>query len=121
MIALRKHVLRYLSPPRPYFLRRVYNAEMPDPVTGRYQSQRWLGRPWYFKMSLFDRWGPAAWLLWANGHAGHKVLDDVKFMPEGYLIGDVGPANHVGKGHDEMRDNISALGLKHPARCPFSH
>ncbi|KAI3322672.1 hypothetical protein HD806DRAFT_544693 [Xylariaceae sp. AK1471] len=121
IISLRKYVLRYAFLPRPYFLRRVYNAEIPDPVTGRYQSQRWLGRPWYLKVSLFDRWGPVAWMLWANGNASNKIFDDIKFIPEGYLISDVGPANRVGKGHEEMRDNISALGLKHPARCPFSH
>ncbi|KAI8630331.1 hypothetical protein F5Y19DRAFT_484207 [Xylariaceae sp. FL1651] len=121
IVLLRKYILRYAFPPRPYFLRRVYNAEKPDPVTGRYQSQRWLGRPWYVKTSLFDRWGPVAWILRANGNANNLTLDDAKFIPEGYLIDDVGPANRVGKGHDEMRDNVSTLGLNSPARCPFSH
>ncbi|KAI1425009.1 hypothetical protein F5Y12DRAFT_714670 [Xylaria sp. FL1777] len=121
MITLRKYILRYACPPRPYFLRRVYNAETPDPVTGRYQSQRWLGRPWYVKTSPLDLWGLPAWLLWMNGTSSNVVFDDGKFIPEGYSIEDVGPEAHVGKGRDEMRDNVSALDLKSPARCPCSY
>ncbi|KAJ2998401.1 hypothetical protein NUW58_g326 [Xylaria curta] len=120
MITIRKYILRYACPPRPYFLRRVYNADSPDPITNRYQSQRWLGRPWYVKTSLLDRWGLAAWMLWFNGTVSSMVFEDGKFIPEGYLIDDVGPVTHVGKGRDEMRDNVSALDLKSPLRCPFS-
>ncbi|KAI1272454.1 hypothetical protein F5Y07DRAFT_302274 [Xylaria sp. FL0933] len=121
MITLRKYILRYACPPRPYFLRRVYNSEKPDPITGRYQSQRWLGRPWYVKTSLLDRWDLPAWMLWMNGTASSAVFDSSKFMPEGYSIEDVGPAAYSGKGRDEMRENVSTLDLKSPTRCPFLH
>ncbi|KAI1308316.1 hypothetical protein F5Y03DRAFT_393551 [Xylaria venustula] len=120
LITLRKYVLRYACPPRPYFLRRVYNYETPDPTTGRYQSQRWLGRPWYVKTTLLDRWGLPAWMLWMNGTASSVVFDDGKFIPEGYLIEDVGPLAYVGRGRDEMRGNVLALDVKSPLRCPFS-
>ncbi|KAK5629002.1 hypothetical protein RRF57_004717 [Xylaria bambusicola] len=121
LITLRKFILRYASPPRPYFLRRVYNCERPDPNTGRYQSQRWLGRPWYVKTSLLDRWGLPAWMLWMNGTSSSTVFNNENFIPEGYLIEDVGPASHVGKGHEEMRDTLSALSSKSTTRCPFIH
>ncbi|KAI1127214.1 hypothetical protein F5Y10DRAFT_243146 [Nemania abortiva] len=121
IIAVRKYILRYASLPRPYFLRRVYNSEWPDPHTRRYQSQRWLGRPWYVKTSLLDRWGLPAWMLWMNGAASSAVFDEKSFIPEGYLIEDVGPAFHVGKGRDEMGDTVSFLDSKSTARCPFIH
>ncbi|KAI0972380.1 hypothetical protein F4678DRAFT_59108 [Xylaria arbuscula] len=120
LITLRKYVLRYACPPRPHFLRRIYNFEAPDPITGRYQSQRWLGRPWYVKTTLFDWWGLPAWMLWMNGTAGNVVFDEGKFIPEGYLIEDVGPVAYVGRGRDEMRGNVLVLDAKSPSRCPFS-
>ncbi|KAI0444897.1 hypothetical protein F4803DRAFT_510222 [Xylaria telfairii] len=119
MITLRKYILRYACPPRPYFLRRVYNCEQPDPNTGRYQSQRWLGRPWYVRTSVLDRWGLPAWMLWINGAASTTVFGDKRFMPEGYSIADVGPEAHLGKGHDEMRDTVEVLKSKSITRCPF--
>ncbi|KAI0430717.1 hypothetical protein F5Y09DRAFT_222659 [Xylaria sp. FL1042] len=121
VITLRKYILRYACPPRPYFLRRVYNCEKPDPVTGRYQSPRWLGRPWYVRTSLVDRWGLPAWMLWINGTATNVVFDESEFIPEGYCIEDVGPAAFAGKGRDEMCRTMSALDLKSPTRCPFLH
>ncbi|KAI0146294.1 hypothetical protein GGR57DRAFT_479442 [Xylariaceae sp. FL1272] len=120
VITIRKYILRYAFPPRPYFFRRVYNDEKPHPVTHRYQSVRWLGRPWYVRTSLLDRWSLAAWLLWINGNITRTVFDNTKFLPEGYLLDDVGPANRVGKGHDEMFEDMSALAFKSPSRCPFS-
>ncbi|KAI1365556.1 hypothetical protein F5Y08DRAFT_303495 [Xylaria arbuscula] len=121
MITLRKYILRYACPPRPYFLRRVYNCEQPDPDTGRYQSQRWLGRPWYVKTSVLDRWGLPAWMLWMNGTKSTAVFDNKRFMPEGYLIEDVGPEMHVGKGREEMDNTMSVLSAKPVTRCPFIH
>jgi hypothetical protein len=121
VVAFRKFVLRYLVPPRPYFLRRVYNAETPSTVTGRYQAQRWMGRPWYVKPSVLDRWGPAAWILWANGSADPSEFGDDRFMPTGYLIGDIGPTHLVGKGQLEMKENVLSLSAKPSGRCPFSY
>ncbi|ROV88637.1 hypothetical protein VMCG_10311 [Cytospora schulzeri] len=68
-VFVRKLVLRHLLPPRPYFLRRVYNAEKPDVKTGRYQIARWQVHPWYARTSSMDRWGPRAWLGWLSGSA----------------------------------------------------
>jgi hypothetical protein len=119
MITLRKCILRYACPPRPYFLRRVYNCEQPDPDTGRYQSRRWLGRPWYVKTSILDRWGLPAWMLWMNGAATTTMFDDIRFMPNGYLIEDMGPEVQVGKGREEMRNTMAILDSKSIARCPF--
>lgn len=116
---VRKLVLRHLLPPRPYFLRRVYNAEKPDAVTGRYQIARWQVHPWYHRTSAMDRWGPRAWLWWSSGSI--KVdLRDPKFMPQGYQIRDVGPAGEVGNGRSFMKEAVINLQAKDPARCPFS-
>lgn len=121
MITLRKYILRYACPPRPYFLRRVFNCDQPDPDTGRYQSQRWLGRPWYVKTSAADRWSLPAWMLWLNGTASTTVFDNKRFIAEGYLIEDVGSEIHVGKGREEMHGTVSLLDSKPTTRCPFIH
>ncbi|OTB05543.1 hypothetical protein M426DRAFT_21856 [Hypoxylon sp. CI-4A] len=94
-VSVRKCLLRYFLPPRPHILRRVYNAPKPDPRTGHYQSQRWLGRPW--------------------------------FMPEGYLIHDVGPENqsHVDDASYTnmfvklLRTHVSIVNTWVP-KCPSS-
>lgn len=102
-----------------YFLRRVYNAETPEAVTGRYQTARWKVHPWYSRTTALDRWGPISWLSWLSG--GAKVdLGDPKFMPEGYNIRDVGPAGEVGRGRTGMEEIVRGLHAKDPARCPFS-
>ncbi len=50
-----------------------------------------------------------------------KVLvGDPRFIPEGYLIREVGPSASVGRGEKEMDETIEVLKTKDPGRCPFA-
>ncbi|KAI1405099.1 hypothetical protein F4819DRAFT_444865 [Hypoxylon fuscum] len=111
VITLRKFIVRHLCLPRPYFRRhkRVYDA--PNPVTGRYQVPRWRVHPWYARPSIKDRLR-----AWTGSDSGEKA----NFMPQGYLISELGPTRHVGKGMSEMKDTIESLRTKDPRRCPFA-
>ncbi|KAI8629833.1 hypothetical protein F5Y19DRAFT_484749 [Xylariaceae sp. FL1651] len=118
-ISLRKVLLRYFFLPRPYFLRHVYIEENPHPLTGRYNVSRWRFHPWYAAPSYKGRWGILAWITWAIGKEKDRV-GAKKFIPEGYLLTEVGPHEKVGKGKREMQDTAIDLAAKDPHRCPFA-
>ncbi|KAK3318089.1 hypothetical protein B0H66DRAFT_478055 [Apodospora peruviana] len=118
LISARKLALRYAVPPRPYFLRRIYNVDDPDPSTGRYQAVTWRVYPWYARPSFRDRWGPGAWLAWIMG--GEYVdLTAKDYVTEGYMIREVGPVSQIGKGEKDMNATVEKLTKADPARCPF--
>ncbi len=121
LITLRKTLLRHFFLPRPYFRRRKYIVEHPDPSTGRYHVARWRGHPWYATPSWKDRWGLKAWISWVRGGgSANVVVGDPKFIPEGYLIREVGPSASVGRGEREMDETIGLLKTRDPGRCPFA-
>ena len=111
LVGLRKFLLRHLLLPRPYFLRRKYLLDSPQPFTGRYNVARWQVHPWYVKPSFQDLWGLRAWLRWARGGALPGHWDD-KFLPAGYRLREVGPAQQIGKGETEMNEMIETLKAK---------
>lgn len=118
IVALRKFLLRHFFLPRPYFLRRKYILESPDPLTGRYHVSRWRMHPWYAKPSWKNRWGPKSWLALVSS-GDRPVVGESRFIPEGYLLREVGPQSSVGKGEGEMDETIDLLREKNPGRCPF--
>lgn len=120
LISVRRFALRYAVPPRPYFLRRIYNVDNPDPSTGRYQIATWRVYPWYARPSLLDRWGPTAWLAWITG-VGYVDMTAKDYVPQGYLLREIGPGSQIGKGEKEMDATMENLAMKDPARCPFGH
>ncbi|KAI0840346.1 hypothetical protein F5Y06DRAFT_308682, partial [Hypoxylon sp. FL0890] len=111
IVALRKFIIRYLCLPRPYLLRHKRICEVPDSVTGRYHVPRWRVHPWYAKPSITDRL--RVWFGFSRG-------ENENFMPQGYLISEVGPTRQTGKGTSEMKDIIESLRKKDPRRCPFT-
>ncbi|KAJ5126593.1 hypothetical protein N7448_007372 [Penicillium atrosanguineum] len=59
LITVCKIVLRYLTPPRPYFLRYNSLTEKPD-KNGRFFLTEWEAAPFYVKPTFWNRWGPMA-------------------------------------------------------------
>ncbi|KAI0098734.1 hypothetical protein GGR51DRAFT_537277 [Nemania sp. FL0031] len=118
-ISLRKILLRYFFLPRPYTLRHRYIEENPDPLTQRYHVSRWRYHPWYAAPTYKDRWGVRAWIARVTGKR-HNQVDSKKFVPEGYLLPEVGPQEEIGKGLSEMKSTINILASKDPHRQPFA-
>jgi hypothetical protein len=112
LIALRKFVVRHLCLPRPDSRRHQRIYERPDPVTGRYQATNWRVYPWYANVPRKNR--IYTWL------GRSRMPEQEDFMPEGYLIDEVGPINQAGNGTSEMRKTAEILIMKDPGRCPFN-
>ncbi|TVY81896.1 Mycophenolic acid synthesis protein B [Lachnellula suecica] len=117
IFATRAFVLRYLSPPRPEFLR-VSHFTDADPKTGRYHWKTYLVQPMYNKPGFMNRWGPEAWFVKAFG--GSVPGDKGKtFCPEGYKIEEMGPKG-MKKGLAEMKATEQRLKTERPLGCPFA-
>ncbi|KAI1738168.1 hypothetical protein F4680DRAFT_426312 [Xylaria scruposa] len=117
-ISLRKVLLRHFSLPRLYLLRHHYIEENADPLTNRYHVSRWRFHPWYAAPSFKDRWGAKALITWVVGEKGSGGTG--KFIPEGYLLPEVGPQEEIGRGLDDMEGTVNLLASKDPHRRPFA-
>ncbi|KAK5172745.1 uncharacterized protein LTR77_002865 [Saxophila tyrrhenica] len=118
LVCIRKVVLRYLCLPRPYFLRERWWSERAS-ATGRYHAKQFISLPWYVKPTLWARWSPKAWLLRL---VRSKVPGDDggKYHPEGYIISELGPESHKGKGLAEMKATQVRLKDNKTVGCPFA-
>nr|F1DBA8.1 RecName: Full=ER-bound oxygenase mpaB; AltName: Full=Mycophenolic acid biosynthesis cluster protein B [Penicillium brevicompactum]ADY00129.1 MpaB [Penicillium brevicompactum] len=67
LLAIRKLILRYLSPPRPAALAVSNIAQKPD-KDDRYHRMSWDALPFYIRPTFWNRWGPMAWISWLMGH-----------------------------------------------------
>lgn len=117
MLSTRRFVLRYLSLPRPSFLK-VRQLGDPDPITGRMRLNTYLGHPFYNKPGFVNRWGPGAWIQRIFG--GQLPGDDDKFIPQGYRFEEVGPKSVEKKGLDETTLWEKKLSVERPVGCPFA-
>ncbi|KAJ5127176.1 hypothetical protein N7448_007955 [Penicillium atrosanguineum] len=117
LLMVRKLFLRYLVPPRPYFLRYISFTEEPD-QSNRFFLTQWEAAPYYVKPTLWNRWGPMAWLTWALGRPVPGDEGD-KFYPSGYTIPDVGPKHFEGKGKKELEEMMEQLKEFRTGKCPF--
>ncbi|KAI3325253.1 hypothetical protein HD806DRAFT_470202 [Xylariaceae sp. AK1471] len=118
-ISLRKILLRYFFLPRPWILRHSYIEENTDPLTKRYHVSRWRYHPWYAAPTHKSRWGAKAWFAWVTGKRADQ-MDAGNFIPEGYLLPEVGPQEEIGKGSNDMKDTVDLLASKDPHRRPFA-
>ncbi|KAM3065133.1 hypothetical protein ACMFMG_006106 [Clarireedia jacksonii] len=113
----RKFLLRNLALPRPSFMRVREISDEPN-EKGRYNSKAYMVHPYYNKPTVWSRWGPVAWMTWMAG----GFVPDVKvkqWMPEGYLLEEVGPERRKGKGLEEMREWEGKLEREGRMGCPF--
>ncbi|KAJ5619057.1 hypothetical protein N7510_003041 [Penicillium lagena] len=72
--------------------------------------------PWYVSDSFTHRWGLKAILRRLVG-AGYPSEG---FMPQGYLIEEVGPMNMIGKGLEECDKGTRRLIKADRGGCPFA-
>ncbi|KUI70729.1 hypothetical protein VM1G_05852 [Cytospora mali] len=89
----------------------------PDPQTGRIHHFDYLVSPYYNKPTFRARWGPMAMLLRL---AGGKVPGEAGTLPDGFLATDLGPANKMGKGMEDMEVDIARMKKSRPSGCPFA-
>ena len=117
LLMVRKLFLRYLVPPRPNFLRYASFTDEPD-QNNRFFLTHWEAAPYYVKPTLWNRWGPMAWLTWALGRPVPGDEGD-KYYPSGYNIPDVGPKHFEGKGKKELEEMMEHLKEFRTGKCPF--
>ncbi|KAL8763411.1 MAG: hypothetical protein Q9184_000799 [Pyrenodesmia sp. 2 TL-2023] len=116
IFSVRKFLLRYLSLPRPNFLRMV-ELEPPS-QDGRIALRVWEGAPYYVRPTLWRRWGPEAL---ASRLLGLPLPGDEgeKYYPRGYMIPEVGPDVVAGKGAKNVKETVAGLQKTRTGGCPF--
>ncbi|KAI1372350.1 hypothetical protein F4677DRAFT_432644 [Hypoxylon crocopeplum] len=116
LLTVRRFVVRYLTLPRFFELKRQYD---PDPQTGLMTQRIPYGNfPFYIKPTFWNRWGPMAWAVWLYG--GKVPGDDPEhFMPQGYLVTDIGPENRMGLGTEEIENDAKRIKASGWEGCPF--
>ncbi|KUL87981.1 hypothetical protein ZTR_03962 [Talaromyces verruculosus] len=117
LLATRKYFLRYVALPRPYFLRNDVFTHQPD-ENGRNYVKIWDAVPYYVKPTIWNRWGPAAWLKRLQG-LPLPGDDGDKYFPQGYDTLDVGPRHFRGKGRAQMEEYRTQLLEERKGQCPF--
>ena len=117
VFAIRKFILRYLSPPRPEVLAVDPLSRTPT-SEGRYNYLKYDAAPFYVKPTLWERIKPVAWLTWAMGLPLPGDQGD-KFVPQGYTIEDIGPPVMVGKGGEYADKQIKEMQQSRTGGCPF--
>ncbi len=114
-VVVRRLFLRYFTLPRLKPIK-VFSDE--DPKTGRIQHFYYLVHPWYNPATFWSRWGPTAWSKWLGG--GHLPGDDKSHLPEGFLWKELGPKELVGKGAENMGQDVDRMKRMQRGGCPFS-
>lgn len=114
---LRRLVLRYLTLPRPNFMRLDVFTEKPN-KHGRNYVLFYEGAPFYVQPTIWNRWGPAAWFKWALGQP-LPGDDGDKYYPQGYYTPDLGPRYFEGKGRKELEVIKESLRAQRLGQCPF--
>ncbi|PYH54061.1 oleate hydratase [Aspergillus niger CBS 101883] len=117
LVALRKYFLRYLHLPRPMILRQEVFSDTPN-EDGRYYVQIWKGMPYYVQPTMWNRWGPAAWLTWALG-LPLPGDDGDTYYPRGFDVADLGPRQFEGRGRKSVGEYVDVLEKEHKGQCPF--
>ncbi|PLB45065.1 67 kDa myosin-cross-reactive antigen family protein [Aspergillus steynii IBT 23096] len=96
LMDMRKFFLRYLSLPRPYFLRSDVFTDQPNEY-GRFYVRVWVAAPYYVQPTFLNRWGPGAWVSRMLGLPLPGDEGD-KYYPNGYDTADLGPKYFEGRG-----------------------
>lgn len=117
LLNTRRFILRYLTPPRPYFMRYMSLTETPDEDNRIFMTQ-WDAAPYYVKPSLWNRWSPTAWVTWMLGRP-LPGDEGERYYPRGYRIEDVGPRYFEGKGGKSMVEFVEELKMARTGGCPF--
>jgi len=116
LLSVRRFALRYLFLPR--FVRNHYISPKSD-ANGRYSAREYLSHPWYVQPTFERRWGLRAW---ASRLLRRKVPGDDgnKYLPEGYMVKELGPNSVVGKGQEFMDEDLIRIRELGGGSCPFA-
>jgi hypothetical protein len=114
VLQLRGFLLRYFALPRPEFLR-SHNVTDERSAQDTIFMKVYASLPYYVRPTIWNRWGPSAWLSWVMG-LPLPGDDGDKYYPGGYRTVDVGPS-HGKQGQKAMEATVGKLGN---VRCPFA-
>ncbi|RAQ44109.1 hypothetical protein AFGD_011356 [Aspergillus flavus] len=111
VLVVRKYILRYLVLPRPLLFRQL--RVNPDPEErSPHRVRIWEAYPYYVAPTLWNRWGPYAWITWAQGrplpgddgdsknylHQKRAVLEEILRQPA--VIGQRDQVNDENDGQE---------------------
>ncbi|KAL2817687.1 streptococcal 67 kDa myosin-cross-reactive antigen like family-domain-containing protein [Aspergillus cavernicola] len=102
LVAVRKFYLRHLALPRAKFQRIDIFTDKANEY-GRYYVNVYDAIPYYVKPTIWNRWGPGAWVSWAMGMPLPGDGDD-KYYPRGFDLEDLGPKYFEGKGRKSVAE-----------------
>ncbi|KAL5003068.1 streptococcal 67 kDa myosin-cross-reactive antigen like family-domain-containing protein [Aspergillus recurvatus] len=117
LVAIRKFYLRYLALPRPNFQRIDIFTDEPNEY-GRYYVNVYEAIPYYVRPTVWNRWGPGAWVRWAMGMPLPGDEDD-KYYPRGFDLEDLGPKYFEGKGRKSVAEIRELLKKERRGQAPF--
>jgi hypothetical protein len=98
-------------------MRYDYFTEKPD-NNGHYYLLIWDAAPYYVKPTLWNKWGPTAWLTWVRG-LPLPGDEGQKYYPDGYNIAGLGPKAFEGKGEDYLEESLQIFEKERTGSCPF--
>ncbi|KAL2840769.1 streptococcal 67 kDa myosin-cross-reactive antigen like family-domain-containing protein [Aspergillus pseudoustus] len=118
LVGLRRFYLRHLALPRANFQRIDIFTDKPNEY-GRYYVNLYEAIPYYVKPTLWNRWGPGAWVSWAMGMPLPGDEDD-KYYPRGFDLEDLGPKYFEGKGRKSVAEIREQLKKERRGQSPFA-
>lgn len=119
VLMTRRVVLRYLTLPRPEFMRVRQVTSESDTKTGRYYSPSYLAHPYYVRPGVLNRWGLEGWFVWLAGGDVPGSKGDL-YIPQGYSFEEIGPEAVRSEGKAEMDVWEEKLSMERPAGCLFT-
>jgi hypothetical protein len=118
ILSLRKWFLKHIALPRSSLLRyRFLDDKLDD--HGRRGATRYEAEPFYVRPTLWNRWGPSAFVSRLLGLPLPGDSGDTYF-PKGYSIREVGPSMFVSKGVAEAEETKARLRRERTGGCPFA-
>ena len=78
----------------------------------------YFAQPWYVKPTIWNRWGPGAFVSRVLGMSVPGDGED-KYLPDGYAFHEMGPKASRGKGVAEMGETRERLLRQNRGGCPF--
>ncbi|KAL2870535.1 oleate hydratase [Aspergillus lucknowensis] len=118
LVSLRRFYLSHLALPRADFQRIEIFTDKPNEY-GRYYVNMYDAIPYYVKPTIWNRWGPAAWVRWAMGMPLPGDEDD-KYYPLGFDLEDLGPRCFEGKGRKSVAEIREKLKKERRGQSPFT-